>query len=286
MKKLVLSLLAILVAGTGTFVASAQQSDHPKVLQVTREFTKPYKGGALHDKTEGAFLKAMASANWPTHYLALSSLTGKSRSLYLTTYDNFDAWEKDYAAFSKNATLSAALEHASEADGELLESVDQAAFYFDDDLSYKPSSDIGHMHYVEATLFHIKPGHGKDWSDLVKLAIETHKKAGSSAHWSLWDLAYGGDGDAYLMLSGDKNLAEIDKGFAEGKAFTDALGEEGHKKFRELAAAAIASSDSELFAVNPKQSYAKPEWVAADPSFWKPKPTAAPAAKPADKKPM
>jgi len=283
MSKLIPCLLGLSVALSGISLATAQQSDHPKVLQITREFTKPYKGGALHDKTEGVFVQAMAAAKWPTHYLALNSLSGKARSLYLTPYDTFDAWEKDYAAISKNPTLSAALERASQADGELLESVDQAVFYFDDELSYKPSSDIGHARYIEATVFHIHPGHGKDWSDLAKLAIETHKKAGTSAHWSMWDLAYGGDGDAYLMLSSDKNMAEIDTGFGEGKAFNDALGEEGRKKFHELAAAAIASSDSELLAINPRQSYAKEEWIQADPDFWKPKKMAPPAAKPATK---
>jgi hypothetical protein len=271
MNKLVFCLVA-LGAIAASSCACAQQSDHPKVLQVTREFLKPYKGGELHDKTESAFVSAMAAAHWPTHYLAVNSLSGKSRALYLTTYDTFDAWEKDTAAIMKNAALSSTLEKASHADGELLDAVDQSVFYFDEDLSYKPSNDIGHMRFLEATVFHVKPGHGKDFADLIKLAIETHKKAGTSSHWSMWELAYGGDGDAYLMLSGDKNMAEIDTGFGESKAFHEALGEDGARKFHELAEKSIASLDTELFAINPKQSYARDEWVQADPKFWKPAP--------------
>ena len=43
-------------------------------------------------------------------------------------------------------------------------------------------------------------------------------------------------------------------------------------KFDALFGAAVDSSRSELFAVNPKQSYVSDEWIKADPDFWKPKP--------------
>ena len=282
MRKIVLCLMA-LAAIAAPLCAKAQQSGHPKVLQVTREYLKPYRGGALHDKTEGAFAAAMSAAHWPTHYLGLNSLSGKSRAVYFITYDSFEAWEKDTAATMKNATLSAALERAAHADGELLDSLEQTVFTFDEELSYRPSEDIGHMRFVEVTIFHVHPGHGKDFVELAKLVMEAHKKAGTSAHWSVWDKAYGGDADEYLLLSGDKNMADIDKGFAENDAFIAALGNDGKKKFRELIQTTIASVETELLAINPRQSYAKEEWIQADSEFWKPKPapTAPVAKKPA-----
>ena len=77
----------------------------PNVLQITREFTKPGKGGAMHDRTESAFVQAMTRAKEPSHYLALNSLSGKSRALFLTWYASFDAWGKDIDAVNKNAAL-------------------------------------------------------------------------------------------------------------------------------------------------------------------------------------
>ena len=62
----------------------------------------------------------MTRAKWPTHYLAVNSITGKPRVLFLTGYDSFEAWEKDVQATQKNATLSAALDRAAVADGDLL----------------------------------------------------------------------------------------------------------------------------------------------------------------------
>ena len=73
------------------------------------------------------------NAKWPTHYFALNSLSGKSRALYLTGYDIFDAWDKDNQAIMKNKTLSAELDKASVADGELLDGLDQFVFTYDDE---------------------------------------------------------------------------------------------------------------------------------------------------------
>jgi hypothetical protein len=65
-----------------------------EVLTVTREFLKPGKSGTLHDKTESAFVAAMRDAKWPSYYFGLDSLSGKVRSIFLTGYDSFDAWER------------------------------------------------------------------------------------------------------------------------------------------------------------------------------------------------
>ena len=120
--------------------------------------------------------------------------------------------------------------------------------------------------------------------DIANMVIEAHKKAGDSAQWATYELAYGGD-DEYVAFSADKSMADIDTGFAEDKQFHDALGDEGMKKLRELEKACVESSDSELFSINPAQSYPPEAWVKAEPDFWKPKPatTAKPAA--AAKKP-
>jgi hypothetical protein len=94
----------VLVGGLG-IAASQETTPPPKVLSIQREFIKPGKAGALHEKFESAFVQAMTRAKWPTHYLAVNALSGKPRALFLTGYDSFEAWEKDYMAVQKNATL-------------------------------------------------------------------------------------------------------------------------------------------------------------------------------------
>ncbi len=114
-----------------------------------REYLKAGKAGMPHERTESAFVQAFICAKWPTHYIGLDSLFGKTRSLFITDYDSFEAWEKDSLAVQKNTALFAALDHASVADGELLESTDQSAFVLNDEFSLGPAVEMPHTRYFE-----------------------------------------------------------------------------------------------------------------------------------------
>ncbi len=281
MNKLNPILLGLSLAVVGSSLAAAQEmASMPKVLQITREFVKPYKGGAAHDKTESAFVQAAARAKFPVHYIALNSLSGKARALFLTPYDSFDAWGKANDLVDKNKALSAEFERAGIADGELLDSVDSLVYTYDEELSYKPHPDLSHARYMEISVFHVRLGHRDDWRKLGKIVRDAHDKAGTSAHWAMFEVAYGADDGTYIALSADKSLADIDTGYDEDKKFRDALGEDGMKSLSELYGATVDSSHSELFSINPHQSYVSEEWIKADPEFWKPR-SPAPAAKPA-----
>jgi hypothetical protein len=141
------------------------------------------------------------------------------------------------------------------------------------------------MRYLEVTVFHVRPGKDKEWSEVVKMAKAGYEKAVPEAHWGMFEEWYGGEGGTYLLLSSHKSLAEIDRAFAEGKQFEAAMGEDGMKKLNELYGACVESSQQQLFAFNPRMSYVQDEWIKADPKFWKPKPAAASTAKaPAEEK--
>lgn len=280
MKMLSPVVLGLSLAVAGSTLATAQETpSNFKILQITREDTKPYKGGVAHDKTESAFVQAMTKAKFPAHYVALSSMSGKSRSLYLTIYDSFAEWEKDNKLVEKDAALTAELERDSIADGELLESVEQMIYTSNPELSYKSRPDLTHARYIEMSVFHVRAGHREEWTKLAKLVKDGHEKAGTSAHWTMYEVAYGTNDGTYMALSADNSMADIDTGYAENKKFMDALGPDGVKEFRALFASAVDSSYSQLFSINPKQSYPPDEWVKGDPDFWKPKPVM--AAKPA-----
>jgi hypothetical protein len=290
MNKFSRTLLAVSLGITCSCIVAAQDkpqgsSSIPKVLALTREYTKPGKAGTVHDKAESAFVQAMARAKWPTHYIGMTSLSGKQRALFLTQYESFEAWEKDNQATAKNAALSASLDRASMADGELLDSMDQGVFVFNEELSLRPRPDLSPMRYLDISAYHVRPGRNKEWNDLVKMVKSAYEKAVPEAHWGVFAQSYGGEGGTYLVLTARKSLSEIDRSFMDGKQFQAAMGEDGMKKLDELVAVSIESSLHNLFAFNPRMSYVSDEWIKSD-DFWKPKVVAMPAAKPAmdDKK--
>jgi hypothetical protein len=281
-RKLSLALGAyLLTACVGFAQENAAEHMPPKVLTVTREYTKPGKDGTPHEKTESAFVKAMTKAKAPTHYIAVQSLSGKPRVLFLTGYDSFEAWEKDFKAIEKNEALSAELDRANVADGEMLAGIDQSAAIFREDLSLRPKVDIAHTRYFEISRVQVKQGHDKDWEALVKMYQSGFEKI-PEAHWAMYQSQYGHEDGTYIIFNAMKSAAEIDRNAGDWPKFTAAMGEDGMKRLNELTAATIESSETNLFAFNPKMSYASEDWIKADPEFWKPKAEA--AAKPAAKK--
>jgi hypothetical protein len=279
-------LLGMSLALAGGSVATAQDATPtpPKVIQITREWVKPGRAGMAHDQSEAAFVAALTRGKVQGHYVALNSMSGKSRALYITRYPSFEAWEKDNKAVDKNAELSAELDRAGAADGELLDGIDQAVATYSEELSYRPRPDLSHARYYEINVFHVRPGHNREWREVVKMYEDACDKAGMKAHWGMYEVVYGLEGGTYIALTHRESLTEIDEGIAKGKNFMEAMGgAEGMQKFDELFGQAVDSLHTELFSINPKQSYAEDAWIKADPDFWKPnaKSSEAAAAKPA-----
>lgn len=268
--------LSLAFAGIG--IAVAQDSapmKPPAVIEISREWLKPGKSGLLHDKTEAAFVATMNKSGLQGHYVALNSLTGKSRALFMTRYPSFDAWESDNKLVNKNASLVAELDHDAVVDGDLLDGIDTAVFVYNEDLSFHARPDLSHARYYELTLFRVRLGHDKDWRDLSKTYKDACEKAGIGAHWGMYELIYGGEGGTFVALTHRESLSELDSIPADSKKIVEAMGgPEAMQKFDAQFGQAVESVRSELFSINPKQSYAEELWIKTDPDFWKPKVTA------------
>ena len=284
MRITVTCLLGATLLGAGLTIAKAQEAPEgttppPKILLISREFLKPGKGGSGHEKSESAFVQAFAKAKWPTHYFAANSLTGKNRTLFFVPYPSFEAWEKDNLAQQKNATLSAALDRAAAADGELLSETDTGIFMYNEEQSLRGPVDIAHMRYFEISLYRVRPGHRKEWGDLVKLVKTAYEKI-PDAHWGVYEPVYGQEDVTYLVFVPMKSAAEIDKTMENDKQFVEAMGEDGMKRLSELESSAIEFTQTNLFQFSPAMSYPPDAWIKTDPDFWKPKAAASAKAAP------
>jgi hypothetical protein len=279
--------LALCLCTATVQTAAAQMGDMngpPKVLVIDREFLKPGKAGSMHEKSEGGFIRASNAAKSKSYYFGMDSLSGPPRSLFFFGYPSFAAWEKDNWATRKNTTFAAALDHASNVDGELLSAYEQSAFNLREDLSLNMGNLVG-KRYMEISQFVIRPGHGEEAEELIKMYMDGYKKAAPNANWATFEVMYGyGTGDVFLFITTMKSLAEADQEIVDTKHFMESLGEKGRKRLGELSAACLESAQTNLFELNPKISYPPEEWIKAEPDFWKPK-AAAPAKK-AETKPV
>lgn len=276
MKKLSGLLLVSCLFCGGSGVLAAQEPTNgaippPNVLVIHREFVKPGRAGMMHDRSESAFVRAMVAAKSPSHYFAMTSLSGPSRALFFMAYPSFAAWEKDNQDLEHNATLSAAIDRAEVADGELLSAYDLSAWTYSDEFSLNSTVHIPDMRYMEISAIKIRPGHRQEWNELARLYKQGYANV-PTAKWAVFENMYGTDtGDEYLVITPMKSMSEIDQEMADDKQFRASLGANGMKRMAELSAACIESAQTNLFQFNPKMSYVPESWIKADPDFWKPK---------------
>jgi hypothetical protein len=265
--------LVIALATLAAPLAQAQETmmAPPKVLVLTREVVKPGKT-AEHEQWETGWPAAYSKANWPVHYLAMSSMTGENRALFLSGYDSLEAWNADGMAQEKNAALSASQKMLYAKDGDFLTKSETAVFLYQPELSYKPEAPVKGTHYFMISAVQVKPGHGRHFEEIRKLVRAAHEKANVDEHFAVFAAALGRPDGYYLIFYPMQSPAEIDKEeMTHGKGYRDAVGEEGMKKIMEFRGQGVESSENQLFVLSPKMSYAYKEWIAADPDFWGPK---------------
>jgi hypothetical protein len=240
-----------------------------KILVISREYTKPGKDGAPHQMVESAYPRALAASKISNHYYALVSMSGPPRVLFFHGYASFADWAASNRNPTTDSSLSATLDRTNAADGDLLSSKDYSVWTKRDDLSLDPGFRVG-ARYQEVLQFVIRPGHYKEWEELVKLVVDGYKKGVPGAHFGTYEEAYGSPGGAFLVLITVKSAADLDAEEGQGKQFEEALGAEGMKKMAELEAACVESRQTNLFFIDPKMSYPPEAFVKADPDFWTP----------------
>jgi hypothetical protein len=257
----------------------------PKVLTMTREVLKTGKGAA-HEKWEAGWPRMFAKANWPTYYLAMSSITGEPRVLFFTGYESMEDWAKDTQAQEKNAVIAAEEAGLADKDGDYLTGLTNAVFTYMPELSYHPEVPVAGTRYFGTVVFHVKRGHDDHFVEARKTALAAHEKAGLGDHYAVYHLTAGGNAGTYVIFLPMKSLAELDAFPAiHGKPYKDALGEEGQKKLNDFDSQGLESSETQIFAISPGMSYPAKEWVQADQEFWGSKTAASKAAsKPETKK--
>jgi hypothetical protein len=268
--------LACITSGAAVLRAQDQTSPIPKVLLIDREMVK-FGKDAPHAKNEAAFAKAFASAKSPGRYLAVTTMSGPSEAWFLVGFDSYAEWEKadQYDEQHKVDDLVAPL---IEKDTEYVSDGNQVVATYNEKWSYRPGMNIAEMRYFEVETIRLRAGHDKDWEDIAALYKATAEKINLDEHDIFFEARYGAPNGTLYIFTPRKSLADLDAAIGTGKAFDDALGADGQKKWAQLLEAAIATDSTTLVRFSPEMSYAPDDWVKADPGFWKPKPSMAPKA--------
>ncbi len=276
MKPNVLPIVAIGLCLSGAAQVAAQiqeESPAPKVLMVTREQIKEGREAA-HVKAEEAWPRMFQKGNVKTHYLGMATEAGPSEAWFLEPYDSFGGMEKERAEIEQSP-LAADLEVANVQDGDLRTGSRTLLALFRGDLSYHPAeamSSLPKCRHMAVTVLRIKYGQDAELAQAAKLLIDGDDKSGSDQPVLAYQVVSGGPSGTYLLFSPMDSLAHMDAAPARMAAARQAMGERNRQHFDTLAPDVVQSSESLLFAFNPRMSYVSKEFAAADPDFWIPKP--------------
>lgn len=263
-------LMGFVLCCAGTTAANAQGDvlgPPPNILVIQREFVKPGRAGAAHEKSESAFIRAMRDHHATVRYVGMTSQSGVSRALFLNGYPTLAAWEKENTGVAGDPALAEDVERASVADGDLLSSYEQSVWRYRPDLSRKPGVAKGDR-YMEILQFNVRPGHAQEWEQIAAMVKDGYEKGDPTGHWDIFQSIFGTPGSSYLVIIPMKSLAEVDQDHANSKKFEDAMGKDGLMKLDQMTAEAVSASSTNLFQFNPKMSFPPDAWVKADPGFW------------------
>jgi len=270
--------LAIAVLGPMALAAQATPvAAAPNVLRIYRETVKPGKGDA-HDALEEAWAGASVAAKAPTTMLAIKAMTGAPESWYITAFPTWEDAEKADKAYGANSTLSGIDKQFSPKEDAYLSDGRGMTLTFREDLSYGGPSDIAASRYFSVTRVSVRPGHDPEYVANRKKQKAAHESAKAPDKYSMWQAAVGAPAGTYFIFTARTSLAEIDRDatFHTSAAYTAALGDStALNKMLANTAAAVISSQTDLFSFAPQQSNPAPAWITADPGYWKRKAAAA-----------
>ncbi|MGD0221457.1 MAG: hypothetical protein ABSF71_03905 [Terriglobia bacterium] len=281
MKKWLCSIAGLSLALAGSLAAQAQTPavPPPNILNIQTDNIKPYEDGP-YDKfaSESAVLSEQLKD--PTHVLAMESLTGSPRAIYLSGFDSFEELQKNEEWLLGDAATDAKFDALDAREAPYVAEVHYTIWHYRPDLSNNVAgADIPHAHYWEVIIFHMRSGHDEQFEELTKLYRDAHLKISQNTPWATYE-GLAGVTDAYLVLVPMTSLKDQDTALAHKKDFGAALGDEGKGQMNKLSAESVASVEDNIWMVVPEWSTVEKAWIEADPQYWAPKPAAKPAPAP------
>jgi hypothetical protein len=267
-------------------VAVQAQGDYLDVYIVK---VRPEKSTDLN-----ALAKKMADANRRNNgdnWMALETMYGEGNTIaFISTRQNYADVDKASGTFMTALTKT----YGKEASEKMLHEWDSCLISSRSelrkrrwDLSRKAPDGasyakfLGESRVLRTTAVHVRPGHVAEFEALLKDAKTAGEQNPKTQPVLVSQVIEGGTGTIFYVSTLRTSLA----GFDNNPTIHDILGDEGYKKFLQINAEAVESTQSTLLRFSPELSNPPQDVLAVAPDFWQPKATVAHTTK-TTKKPL
>jgi len=130
---------------------------------------------------------------------------------------------------------------------------------------------IGESRVLRTTAVHIRPGHVTDFEALLKDIKTAGEQNPNTQPLLVSQVMEGGTGTIFYITALRTSLG----GFDNNPTTHDILGDDGYKKFLQISADTVESTQSAILRFSPELSNPPQDVMAAAPAFWQPKPVVA-----------
>lgn len=245
----------------------------PKVLMIVREEVKPGKAAA-HIMNETAWTEGFKKAHYDTPAVGMNSVTGPAESWFLAAYPSFEALEKDGEKMDKDPAIRHVNEMYGPKEADLVSEARTMTLRYQADMSYHPEVKLGEYKYFSVAIVRFRIG--EDVAAFYKALNAAREKANVDTHTAVYSVSSGAPVGTYISFTPMKSMAAWDD--PPNEALNAAEKETG---WTDMVPKALMNVEFRLFAFSPGMSMPTKDMIAANPSFWNPKPMTAKKAEPA-----
>ncbi len=269
----------VVLAGASAALAQSLPTSQPNLLQI---YIEQVKVGHTEDhaKVEAGWPAAFEKAKSPYTYIALVSMTGPGEAWFVVPFDS-NAAIADSLKREDEPTLAASIQRLSKLDGDQINSVDSVLAMARKDLSHGAFPDTAKQRYYDVTIFHVKPGHARDFEAAAKAYGAATDRGAPDTSYRVYQVLAGMPGTTYLIFSSVTSYEAYDKVMADDQAIMKAATAEEMNTLEKFSQECLINSETIRFRLDPVMSFVPQAVKAADPEFWLPKPAPKPTPKPA-----
>jgi hypothetical protein len=236
------------------------------VMLVYQRF--PLDKAAESGRALAAAAQACANLEVPNSWIVLDSITGDSEVLSFDPFDSFAQigeafaeWGPIYAAHAELGKFQAQINGA-------LASQRTIVAERRDDLSYRAKHiDLSKARFLRVLEVRLHPGHEGEFAEAFKNLAAAYEKTESDLPWVVYQVNVGMPSPTFFAFVPMRTLAQNDDLLKLRDLLHEAEGEAA-EHMQQIARAAYAHTESNLYAISPEKSHVSKEFAAGDPEFW------------------
>jgi hypothetical protein len=234
-------------------------------------------------KLETNIARACDRLEAPGFWIDLQSLTGARETVFFDPFDSFEHMELSSLNSRQFYAAHPDLARVKDDIDALVTNERSVVAVRRDDVGYRLDGiDLSEIRFLRILEVRLLPGHENDFVEALKIREEAYTKINADTPWLVYQVNLGMSSAAFLILMPMSELRQNDDLLSWKDILLGAEGEEGSDRLRQIARESYASTESNLYAVEPEMSHVSTEFAAGDEDYWRHKtePSAKPETKP------